>query len=380
MICSKCKTKNFSSARVCVKCGNELKEQSPGRPGETGFHLLKCPNCSAMMDIDAEKRMSVCSYCGTRQMLKDSDAVEIERLRVQTHKEIELAKLEKQTAAKPKGRAGRNALVAATILLYMASMGMLSNGDVVLAIVSFIQASFFLGAWLMGRRADKIKKKQPLGTAFVILGLLMFIPFIFYNEEDKVRVLVWPDNELARMLPEPPSEYGYVTSGTALVLDATLDKVSGEAYDEYLKECKALGFTNVDESGRSRFEAYNEEGYFLKLFYFKDDKVLYVTLNAPPKFVELSWPPTELAKNIPQPHTLRGVIERLSSTSFVITIADSDLEAYNNYAMALFNMGYDRGYYEKGNIRLSTSDKHGNSVLLKYNVNDTMTIDYLQKK
>lgn len=366
MICSKCKAKNSSSSEFCTNCGNDL------RRGGTKFYTLKCANCSAVMDVDLDNRLASCSYCGTKQILKDSDAVEIERIKNQTHKEIELAKLKQ---AKPRTKASQVLLIIWTVLLFLASLGMLSDDNLWLSGITFVQAVLFLCAWLVGRK-EATKKRRTLYFIYIILGFLLFSPFGYFSDMDKLTKLNWPDTELTRMLPEPVTKFGYVGRSSVKTLDATMDKVTEEAYEKYVEECKERGFTIVDEVNQTHYDAFNKEGYFLSIFYYKSGSTMYVILNPPHNFSELTWPPTELAVNIPRPPSTYGSVDRLTGNSFLLTIGNMDEESFHNYVMSFISMGYHGDYYEKGKFRVTTSDKNGNSVQLRYYVNNTVEIDY----
>lgn len=366
MICSKCKAKNPGSAEYCTNCGHDL------RTSGTKFYTLKCANCSAIMDVDLEHRLASCSYCGTKQILKDSDAVEIERIKNQTHKEIELAKLKQ---VKPKSKVSQVILLTWTTILFLAALGILIDGDVMLSGVLMAQVAVFLCAWFVGKK-EATKRRRKVYFTFIILGFLLFVLFGYVSDMEKLTKLNWPDTELTRMLPEPASNYGYVARSSPKVLDADMDKVSAEAHEKYLKECKAKGFTIVDEVTQSRYDAFNKDGYFLSVMYLNSGGTMYVTLTPPPKLKEIPWPPTELALNIPKPPSTLGSVDKLTSNAFVLTIGNMDEESFHNYVMSFVSMGYDGNYYEKGRYRMTTSDDKGNNVQLRYYVNNTMVIDY----
>ena len=52
---------------------------------------MKCKNCNATMEIDPSKQEAVCPYCGAKELICDSDAVAVEKIKSSTFKEIEYA-------------------------------------------------------------------------------------------------------------------------------------------------------------------------------------------------------------------------------------------------------------------------------------------------
>lgn len=330
---------------------------------------MKCANCSAIMEVDLERRMATCSYCGNKQILKDSDAVEIERLRTEAHKEIELAKLKQ---VKPKGKKGLIALLVITIVLFLASFGQLMEAELILGLFTLAQAVALLVAWFLFKKG----KGKKLAIGLIILSFILIFPFSYISDMEKKFQIDWPDTAMTQMLPEPISKYGYVTRSTPTVFECELDEVQAESYKGFLAEVKARGFTIVDDNIRGHYEAFNKDGYFLSLFFYETGGHLYITLSAPLKLTELSWPPTELANNIPKPPSTKGLVEKLSSNSFLITIGDVDEEDFHNYMMSLIAHGYDGYSYEKGKFKVSTRDGKGNNIMLRYFVNNTMKLDF----
>lgn len=369
MLCNRCKKKNPDGAEFCEHCGQQLSSSA------IRVHNLKCPNCNAVMDVDLDRKLSTCSYCGTKQILKESDAVEIERIRNQTHKEIELAKLKQK---KPRSKTSQILIIIWATLLLLASLGMLMDNELWLSGTTFAQSLLFFFAWLVGKK-EPTKRRRRLYITYIILGFLLFIPFGYFSDMDKLTKLNWPDTELTRMLPGPVTKFGYVGRSSVKMLDATMDKVTEEAYEKYVEDCKARGFTIEDEVKQRHYDAFNKEGYFLSIYYYQSGERMYVSLSPPHKFTELAWPPTELALNIPKPPSTLGSVDRLTGNSFLLTLGNMDEEAYHNYVMSLIAMGYQGDYYEKGKFRVTTSDQKGNSVQLRYYVNNTVEIDFLAR-
>ena len=92
---------------------------------------------------------------------------------------------------------------------------------------------------------------------------------------------MWPDSDLAYMLPEPQSKYGVINTDSTELLDITVYQTSSEQYTQYVSECKDYGFdVNYNNSGNS-FSAEDSEGYSLVLLYFEDNKSMDVELSVP---------------------------------------------------------------------------------------------------
>ena len=53
---------------------------------------LKCKNCDRTLLIEKNKDILFCPYCGSKELIIESDAVKIQKIKLQTYKEIELEK------------------------------------------------------------------------------------------------------------------------------------------------------------------------------------------------------------------------------------------------------------------------------------------------
>ena len=54
----------------------------------------KCKNCGAELNIDPDKTMLFCPYCGTKLLIIDGDEVKTERARADAYRDVELAREE----------------------------------------------------------------------------------------------------------------------------------------------------------------------------------------------------------------------------------------------------------------------------------------------
>lgn len=99
MFCSKCGANISEGATFCPECGNRCESQTGAR-----IIKLKCKNCNGDLEVDADKGEYTCPYCGDREKILDSDAVAIEKLKSNTYKEMEYARMANE---KEKGRSQR---------------------------------------------------------------------------------------------------------------------------------------------------------------------------------------------------------------------------------------------------------------------------------
>lgn len=75
-------------------------------------------------------------------------------------------------------------------------------------------------------------------------------------------------------------------------------KVSYAEYKEYRNKCIDLGYDKDTSGGGDTYYAYNNEGFSLNLFYYKDDEKLGITLLAPEEETEISTTKQTTSANV----------------------------------------------------------------------------------
>ncbi len=53
---------------------------------------MKCKKCDGDMTLSKDGKMLICPYCGTTELVDESDAVKTERIRQDAYKEVESEK------------------------------------------------------------------------------------------------------------------------------------------------------------------------------------------------------------------------------------------------------------------------------------------------
>ena len=96
MFCSKCGFKLPEGYKFCPKCGTPVRGKEAN-----GIKIvqMKCQDCNGIMDVDEDKQILFCPYCGSKKLILENDDVIIEKIRSSAelekeriHKDVELAK------------------------------------------------------------------------------------------------------------------------------------------------------------------------------------------------------------------------------------------------------------------------------------------------
>lgn len=86
MYCPNCGNKNDKGARFCSSCGNPMtqKQHQTAR--------MVCNSCHGSLNIENYGEILICPYCGSKDLVIDSDVVKMHRMDIQ--KEIEIKEIE----------------------------------------------------------------------------------------------------------------------------------------------------------------------------------------------------------------------------------------------------------------------------------------------
>lgn len=75
MYCHKCGHKAKEGERFCIECGTILNNSS-----EHKTIKITCEDCGGVMEVDPNKSVLTCPYCGSKKLIAESDEVTIARI------------------------------------------------------------------------------------------------------------------------------------------------------------------------------------------------------------------------------------------------------------------------------------------------------------
>ena len=153
---------------------------------------LQCRSCGGNRDVDRNQSLIFCPFCGSKELLVDSDAVAVEKFRQQTEfKKWEREDLQQQREENEKyknSKAGNVALVFAIIcgLMFVGSVTIIRSVPNFLRSLSLLlQTASFLLSFLIRKETVRLPEKLQLKavrtpTLLMVIGFALFIvTFIF---------------------------------------------------------------------------------------------------------------------------------------------------------------------------------------------------------
>lgn len=186
----------------CIHCGNKLTSEADFCPFcGTAVNLVEqdknvnfiCKACGGIMIFNEDADILSCPYCGSKDVIINSDAVEVEKIRSRTYKEVKFKmweredEKERQQEEKKKLKEYRNSKLCTVALVFSILCGIMTILDFSTAsfqhwnrfcsaIIALTQTLLFISAILMWKGIIKTKK-QELPTLVTVIGLLLIIPF-----------------------------------------------------------------------------------------------------------------------------------------------------------------------------------------------------------
>lgn len=82
MFCYKCGHEAKEGEKFCTKCGTILSNRD-----ERKTVKLTCEDCSGVMEVDSDKTILTCPYCGSKKLITESDEVTIARIKKEADSE-----------------------------------------------------------------------------------------------------------------------------------------------------------------------------------------------------------------------------------------------------------------------------------------------------
>lgn len=218
------------------------------------------------------------------------------------------------------------------------------------------------------------KKKKPFYLKWWFIAIVIIAigvgAIALGGRGEKIK---WSDIVLGEILPEPPANRGELYQNSKDTLDLNLDNVSAKEYSEYVEKCKEN--FNVDEKSTSdSFEAFNSEGYKLRLYHNDHNSELSIDLESPIEMTELKWPSSKAGKLLPAPKSTIGKFLNEYDDGFSVYIGETTKADYGDYVEACSKKGFNVDY-TKYETYYSADNSDGWSLTLEYRGNNIMYID-----
>lgn len=313
-----------------------------------------------------------------KEVEQGKQKLEYEKIKHENDKE-EKAEKEKEIAIFKKSKFRKVLIVFIVISIFM-TIGAFNNQKVLAGIVASAMIVLFSVAFLMGNNVITEKKKN-FRLVPAIIAFALFIPYGVLNVGldglQSGEYFDWTEITLSEYLPEPTKAYGEIISNSDDYLCVDICDISEKDYKNYVSSCKELGYTIDAENTSSAYEAYNNEGYKLRVYYSDYSKEYTIYLYAPVKKNDIIWANIEIMKYLPTPTSNKGEISYEYNTSFSVSVLNITKEDYDAYVIECMNKGFTIDY-SKGDTYFRGNNSDDYYVSIEYEGFNTMSI-YIKK-
>lgn len=230
-------------------------------------------------------------------------------------------------------------------------------------------------------QTEKPKKKHTglkvigiIVAIFVLMGLIGSCSTSCSKQAENTKY-DWPTGSLAQMIPSMNKKCSSVSENDISLSIHTSDRISKNDYTSYIDECKERGFTVDIEEKDNNYEAYNSDGYQVRVSFsdYSDGNEISIYLDAPRTDGDLVWPAYGLAASLPNPNKTKGSISNDSSDTFSAYIGEMDKAAYDAYVNKCIAAGFDVDFH-KYQKSYSAENKDGLYLEVSYEGFNTVRV------
>ena len=206
MYCLHCGALIDDSDVFCPKCGEStwpeetppvaFSGKEPKKIPETPEHRentvhMKCKSCGGTLVANPERSVLNCPYCGEKELVIESDAVAIERIRNKTKREIELEKLRQQDerlkhnrrleeAEKYKNSKQYKFTIVSLVICIITSLGTMTDlTGIPCTIIGLAQCACLVLSILYGKQVLSSEKAHR-ETLYMYIAIGLVFPFMLF--------------------------------------------------------------------------------------------------------------------------------------------------------------------------------------------------------
>lgn len=228
----------------------------------------------------------------------------------------------------------------------------------------------------MGSKIIK-EPKKGLHKIIAIISFVLIIPIINMaggQTSTKSEKIIWNDIEMHEVLAEPTRKYGRISTNNETSISIYIDKSSREDFIKYVEASKAKGFTVESKKDTNSYDAYNSDGYKLRLYYSEYSKEYNIELKAPMELKENAWVNTPLSKLVPEPDSKLAKVVTNSEKEFIYYAGKISKDNFASYANTILNSGFNKEYSNSDNY-FSGTNSDGYKVNISYEGNSVIRIN-----
>lgn len=325
--------------------------------------MIKCSKCGSELPDDAK----FCSNCGNKINETIPPPFNEDSIPPQPpHESIRSEETERN-----KNTFGRIIIIIALITFIGCCITALLFDRTSAAIIAIVQIALIVVALLLNRQIIKTNLKS-LYIVPLTVAMILIVPYMLfaYKVESSIKRFTWSDFTLADVVPEPKSNFGEFVANNE---DLNIYKTSFEDYSEYIDACAKKGFIIEAELSDQFYNASNEDGYELTLYYHENAKVMSINLNTLESYETIVCPENKFESILPLPKSTTGKITQDNEKCFAVYVNETSFEEYKDYVATCANQGFNVESTEMNGSYFAQNDE-GYQISVLYWENGVMQI------
>lgn len=225
------------------------------------------------------------------------------------------------------------------------------------------------------KKVNRVLRAKALFGLFLAGLIVLFLVKMGSDTSEKIeeeKKLIFPQTELSRLIPKLEGVEGKVKVSSSEYLSVECKNFPLSEYEVYKRKCMERGFTIDSEEVAGGYEAYNKDGYKLKIYWYESE--LSISLREKIKMRTLKLPGSSLAKEIPPFHSDIGLIEYSTEKNLTFYVGNTSLQDYDDYVGLCLEQGfeYELSQYEKS---FKGKNAKGYTLRVRHEGFETMYID-----
>lgn len=192
-------------------------------------------------------------------------------------------------------------------------------------------------------RVAKTVKVKAIAYTIALIAIIVFLA-VKNGTFDDIKLsntpLEIPETELSVLMPQIEGGKGEVVTNNSEYFSVEYYGISESEFEAYKKDCKNRGFTIDCESTGSLFDAFNEDGYNIRITYYSSE--MHITVSDDLEMRTIVWPSSEVADLLPNPKSDYGNISSSSDTCLIIYIGNMTIEDYAEYVNECIKKGFTK--------------------------------------
>lgn len=227
------------------------------------------------------------------------------------------------------------------------------------------------------RNSEKVQKALKIRVILSVILLVAFVLFTgvrngsFDDIKNANTPLEIPETELSSLMPQIEGGKGEVVTNNSEYFTVDYYAIKEPDFENYKKLCRDSGFTIDVQNDGSLFDAFNSDGYNIRITYY--DSKMHITITDDMEMNTIIWPTSEIANLLPVPKSSYGNLYSSSDTCLIVYIGNTTIEDFNSYVYECMEKGFDKDV-SRTDDHYHADNEDGYHVLVEYRGFDTIFI------